>query len=134
MTPWLSRDVIEQLAAKGWIAVNHDGRACRFERPETCHHLSICVNTGGVKFALVMASKTRLGSRKTYDAKPRIFEGYHDGWQHALEIRSELSFLGAAGIEIRDIEVYRLSSGRGSLRGRQYVRKSHYYVGGRRAA
>lgn len=134
MTSWLSPDVINQLAEKGWIAGLVDGRVHRFERPETCHHLSICVDSAGVKFALVAASKTWLGSRRTYDAKPRIFEGYHDGWQHALQIRAELSFLGGHGIEIRDVEIYRLSSGRGSSRGRQYVRKSGYHVGRRRAA
>jgi hypothetical protein len=35
----------------------------------------------------------------------------------------------AETIEIHSVEVYRLYNGRGSPRGRQYVRKSRYHVG-----
>jgi hypothetical protein len=141
--PFLPADALERLAATGWLdrGVSSGFASCifhDFERPETCQHLVVATHIGktdGPRWAILSASKTWRGTRRRYDAKPPVYESYSEGRFAAFATRTEMAFLADYGVELRCLDVYNLTSGRGLLVGRRNVRKLSIHVApGRRVA
>jgi hypothetical protein len=136
-TTFVPAAVIERLAALGFRDLDAErdrfGIYHRFERAETCQSLTIS-KIAGTTFANVWTSHYHVASRRKYPTKPHVHDTYQEALATARATRDELSFLGGHDIELRNVEVYLLSSGRGSWSGRRTVRKTGIYVGTRRAA